>query len=67
MDFCIDMNGHSQLTVVLLPCSLQKQGINGATMGITSCILSLFVCLILASQSIARGDSDAKVDPIQAD
>ena len=53
------MDGHPQATVVLFPCSLLKQGFKEATMGITSCASSLFVCLFLAPQSIARGGSVA--------
>jgi hypothetical protein len=56
------MDGHPQATVVLFPCSLLKQGFKEATMGITSCASSLFVCLLfvfLAPRSVARGGSVA--------
>jgi hypothetical protein len=58
-DFFVYMDGHPQATVVLFPCSLLKQGFKEATMGITSCASSLFVCLFLAPQSVARGGSVA--------
>jgi len=54
-DFFVYMDGHPQATVVLFPCSLLKQGFKEATMGITSCASSLFVCLFLAPRSVARG------------
>jgi hypothetical protein len=58
-DFFVYMDGYHQAMVVLFPCSLLKQGFKEATMGITSCTSSLFVCLFLASQSVARGGSVA--------
>lgn len=48
------MEGHSQATVVLFPCSLHKQEFKEATMRITSWAISLCVWLILAPPSIAR-------------
>jgi len=61
--FFVYMDGHPQATVVLFPCSRLKQGFKEATMGITSCASSLFVCLFvylfLAPQSVARGGSVA--------
>jgi len=46
-DFFVYMDGHPQATVVLFPCSLLKQGFKEATMGITSCASSSFVCLFV--------------------
>ena len=54
-DFFVYMDGHPQATVVLFPCSLLKQGFKKATMRITSCASSLFVCLFLTPWSLARG------------
>ena len=62
-DLFVYVDGHSQATVVLFPCSLLKQGFREATMGITSCasclFVCLFVCLFLAPQSVAREGSVA--------
>jgi len=49
------MDGHPQATVVLFPCSLHIQGFKEATMGITSCTLSLFCfCFLFVSYSTER-------------
>ena len=57
-DFFVYMDGHPQAMVVLFPCSLLTQGFKEATIwNHKLCII--FVCLFLASRSVARGGSVA--------
>jgi hypothetical protein len=60
-DVFVYMDGHPQATVVLIPCSLLKQGFKEATIGITSCASSLFVylfigCLSCSTECSKRGE-----------